>query len=489
MKRLRVAIVHHHLRGGGVTKVIERSVQALSGYPVDVCVLTGEKISGETVLTEGNVAVIEELSYGANVPVTDAETLNQKLVMKAQEMLGAEPDVWHIHNHSLGKNARYTEAVTLLAEQGKKVVYQIHDFAEDNRPGNYEYLKKKEVISGERLIDRMYPTADNIRYAVLNSKDRKALTDAGINEEKASILKNPVEITESVFRKKRLPAELSEKKVLIYPVRAIPRKNIGEIVLWSILEMDKIHMGITLAPKNPVYKSDYDEWVKFTKEHSLPVTFEAGKHWGLKYPELIDAADGIITTSIAEGFGLVYLESWLAEKPLYGRVISELVEDFKKEGVEFPGMYDKLEIPVNWLEREKLETDLRAGIIKALISYGKEPKEKTIEKWMSKILEKGRVDFGRLSSEIQREVLLKLINEPERRADIKMELSNEIHQSTIMKNKDVVQKKYSLKGFGTDLLNVYEELAGTGSSPVKYLDPDRVLKQFLSPKDFSLLRI
>ena len=31
--------------------------------------------------------------------------------------LGGKPDLWHIHNHSLGKNSALTGAVAILAEE------------------------------------------------------------------------------------------------------------------------------------------------------------------------------------------------------------------------------------------------------------------------------------------------------------------------------------------------------------------------------------
>ena len=78
-----------------------------------------------------------------------------------------KPDLWHIHNHSLGKNPSLTEAVALLAQSGERILLHPHDFAEDGRPGNY--------LSLSEVYQRAYPTGPNIHYAALNQRDRSFL--------------------------------------------------------------------------------------------------------------------------------------------------------------------------------------------------------------------------------------------------------------------------------------------------------------------------
>ena len=45
-----------------------------------------------------------------------------------------------LHNHALGKNIGWTSFVPQLAQAGYRTLLQIHDFAEDFRPGNYQAL-------------------------------------------------------------------------------------------------------------------------------------------------------------------------------------------------------------------------------------------------------------------------------------------------------------------------------------------------------------
>lgn len=490
MKRLKVAIVHHHLRGGGVTRVIERSVQAMADHPVKVCVISGEVPPKESVLNDVNHGVIEGLSYGENNPELGGDELYHNLLKLAEELLGEEPDIWHIHNHSLGKNGSYTDAVVKLSEKGKKVFYQIHDFAEDNRPGNYKLLRDAWREDGSAILNKIYPTGEHIKYVVLNRRDQKVLYASGLSEESLKLLQNPVKIDglNKSVNNASLPEEFEGKKLLVYPVRAIPRKNIGEILLWAALNKKQIHIGITLAPKNPVYKEQYDKWVRFSEDHSLPVTFEAGERWQLKFPELINLADGIITTSIAEGFGLVYLESWLAEKPLYGRSIPDIVSDFEKDGIQYKGMYNEILIPVSWLGDSKLRATFKKEIGRLLNSYGRDASDQILGEWYSLMIKEEKIDFGRLNPEMQQQVIEKLTENPELQKEIRASISAEISDEIIAGNKNITKEKYSLEKFGTDLYNIYQELNEAVVSKVDHIDPKKVLDSFLSPEYFSLLR-
>jgi hypothetical protein len=140
---------------------------------------------------------------------------------------GGEPDVWHIHNHSLGKNPALTQEVSNLAMAGQKILLQIHDFAEDGRPDNYRNLGK--------LKNRLYPIAPHIHYAALNKRDDRFLLAAGIPKSNLHLLPNsvsPLPPTQSLKPK--------AQSLFVYPCRAIRRKNLGELLLWSTLMPEPI---------------------------------------------------------------------------------------------------------------------------------------------------------------------------------------------------------------------------------------------------------
>ena len=59
---MRVAIVHHHLRPGGVTRVIENAVSSLEAKGHEVIVLVGRACPPTSQIAD-RVAVVDGLGY------------------------------------------------------------------------------------------------------------------------------------------------------------------------------------------------------------------------------------------------------------------------------------------------------------------------------------------------------------------------------------------------------------------------------------------
>ncbi len=166
---MRVAIVHYHLALGGVTRVIESTSQALSSAGIPHVILTGESIPG--------------LGYLASPGESTTEKLLASLRAAATEALGGPPDIWHFHNHSLGKNCLLAEVIARLATEGAHLVLQIHDLAEAGRPENYTLIAE---------CKELYPFSPRIHYAFLNSRDQRVFTRAGLPAGNSSVLANAI---------------------------------------------------------------------------------------------------------------------------------------------------------------------------------------------------------------------------------------------------------------------------------------------------------
>ena len=202
---MRIAVVHYHLHPGGVTRVIEAASLALDAAGVR-----------HVVLTEANV---EGLGYFTTADGLTAGKLLENLRITASEALGGFPDIWHFHNHSLGKNRLLPAVISLLAAAGERILLQIHDLAEHGRPANYRWIADQPEI---------YPFAPRICYAFLNSRDLVIFTDAGLPLENTFLLPNPIPIPSS-------RPDLATNPLLFAPVRGIRRKNLGELVFLSAL--------------------------------------------------------------------------------------------------------------------------------------------------------------------------------------------------------------------------------------------------------------
>ena len=136
---MNVAIVHYHLNPGGVTRVIENAVESLRDLDIQTVVISGEPYRGSQLPC---TRTIPELCYTLDESKADPIKLAESLEKTATDALGSAPDVWHIHNHSLGKNNAMADAVAHLAKNEHALLLQMHDYAEDGRPANYTQLRR-----------------------------------------------------------------------------------------------------------------------------------------------------------------------------------------------------------------------------------------------------------------------------------------------------------------------------------------------------------
>ncbi|MFP6888011.1 MAG: hypothetical protein VB997_10625, partial [Opitutales bacterium] len=281
---MKVAVVHYHLEPGGVTRVIENTLEALSKLPEPPrgVVLTGRPYSGDRI---EKTVLVEGLDYASPDKAPDPTVLCERLEITARETLGTPPDLWHIHNHSLGKNPALTEAVHQLAEQGHALLLHLHDFAEDGRPDNHQ------ALAG--IHPHLYPAGSRIRYATLNQRDYSYLKDLTSGHPAPHLLPNaipePFGITPADEN-----ADLPEN-LYLYPVRAVRRKNLGELALLAA-SYPEFHFANSLGPTNPAFRPTYQYWKNFATERKLPITFGIGDDLPLSFQQIVGNSHALLTT-------------------------------------------------------------------------------------------------------------------------------------------------------------------------------------------------
>ena len=204
------------------------------------------------------------------------------------------------------------------------------------------------------------------------------------------------------------------QRYVLYPVRCIRRKNVGEAVLWSLVSADDTVFGLTLPPENPQLAPAYAEWKKLALTLGLPCRFEVGREGGLRYPDNIAAADTILTTSLVEGFGMVYLETWLSGHPLAGRELPEITEDFVRSGLVFDHLQPKLPVPMDLVGQRDYESVLQTGYDRVLEEFGVVPNTDHVRltRRIEQRLAEGVADFGELDEDLQQRVVTKLAQNP-----------------------------------------------------------------------------
>ncbi len=428
---MQVVIAHSHLNPGGVTRIIRSQVESLKGHPVKV--LTGSAPETEAMGAENpGLKIFKPLNYLEFRKYTNREARDiLKNILHFLKKETGGNSILHFHNLSLGKNPIATYAVYLMAKDGANIFNHAHDFAED-RPENLAFLKAIiEGNFGEKLSGVLYPGFANYHFGVLNSFDLERLQKYGIGKDRIEWLPNPVtfqapgNIPDKVGAKKEICAtlKLDNKKLLAtYPVRVIRRKNIGELILLSVLFSGKANFVVTQPPKNPLEIEHYNKWVAFCKKEDIGVSFEAGNK--VNFGQLLLASDFCITTSYREGFGMAYLEPWLSGTPVVGRDIDYITRDFKNDGFIFPALYRKLDIP--GFDSDFKDLDIAAQM--KIINDAKKGQEENL---------------GIIK---QNKVLKSLLGQ--------------VSPATIENNKHIIRNNYSIKGYGIKLQDRYKKMVG-----------------------------
>ena len=482
--RIRLAIVHYHLRRGGVTRVIEHALAALPADRVQTVVLTGEPAPPAAELA-AHSRVVPGLGYAGPDSPGDAARLADGLEREARAALGALPDIWHVHNHALGKNPALPGAVFELARRGARLLLHIHDFAEDGRPAMYRRLRG-DRDSGPNL----YPVADHVHYAVLNDRDLRFLREAFGEKAPVHFLPNAVSADPPDARGEE-PGTRSPGFRFLYPTRAIRRKNLGELLLWSALAGEGDRFAATLAPDNPEARPVYDAWVAFAAELDLPVDFEVGAEPGRSFAEVVRAAGALITTSVAEGFGLAFLEPWLMGRPLVGRDLPEVTPALRREGVDLGALYQRVDVPVDWIGADRLRQAVTLALDRVYAAYGELPPEDAMERAMSSLVVGERVDFGRLDESMQRDVIRRVRDGATESRAVRPSRPDERMPSAedVRSNRDVVAQRFGIAPYGRRLVTLYETLlAASCSGAVAALPAEALVSRFLAPERINLLR-
>ena len=462
---MHVAVLHYHLRRGGVTRVIETAHEALREHDVELLVIAGEA----PVETDFPVAVVPGLRYRDEFDLEAAQSLKQEVEIAAQNHWGTQPDVWHIHNHSLAKNLEVPWLVACWAEEGRRLLLQPHDFAEDGRPANYLKLKG--------LTDRLYPVGSHILYGLLNTRDRQLLNQAGVPTGQTVPLPNAVREF-AIGHEPINPDDFGADKLILYPSRSIRRKNLGEVLLHAAVADEGTKFGCTLAPENPSALPIYERWTAVAREMELPIEFNLGPRSGASLESMLGGSEAIITTSVAEGFGLAFLEPWLADRPLVGRNLPDITGDFSELGVDLSTLYESLPVPVEWVGEQQLQETLHREMTACFKSYQRP--------LIYPLCRSDTIDFGNLNEALQEKVITRVLNDSEARERIGALPIGP--PKMIAENHQAVAANFGVRDYGKRLVGYYEQLLRAPTEPVEWLDPDRLLDEFLDPVRFNLLR-
>jgi hypothetical protein len=475
-----IVILHCHFERGGVSQVVENHVRALKniGDIQRIFLASGDRIGGLSAETLAAVTTVTVNDFDYDSQMYSAEALANRAASIAENLSKAllsqgvdrESTVLHWHNHSLGKNSAAPAVIRLLAQTGWRLLLQIHDFAEDNRPGNYQHLISASGAKDKTDIDRyLYPVASQIHYATLTRADQSAVLQIGIPTARAHWLPNSVAApsedrssqAESLLKIRSALGLPSDARWYLYPVRGIRRKNVGEFLLLSRWTDPSCYSGLTLRPATPIEERSYDRWRKLAEDVAPRAIFDAARE-GIPFADNVAAADAILSTSVAEGFGMTFLEPWLSGREVIARRLQTVTDDFEESGIRIDKLYDQIPVPGDkqWLLECQTQYSEALNAAWEKIPTEFRPQESKIDGHLTEI------DFALLTTDRQTEVLRRISQDPgfeaelqDRSSSLIMNLRSGPDRHRIKHNESIVRDRYSTEHAAITLRQIYQMIA------------------------------
>ena len=463
---MKIAFMHYHLKTGGVTTCLKQQVEALK-KDCQMLVITGEKPESAFPV---DTLHIPQLAYSTIYRESiNPNDVAQAVINAIQTRFKKRADILHVHNPILAKNTYFLKILKALQEKGVPLFLQIHDFAEDGRPHSY--------------FAEEYPR--DCHYSVVNSRDYHFLLESGLLKEGLHQLSNTVGSPDTP------PDSCEESLNVVYPIRAIRRKNIGEAILLSLFFENNETLVITLPPNSPADFESYNDWKNFAVEYRLNVEFDTGLK--RSFEDIVCSAKYILTTSITEGFGYTFLEPWLFKKMVWGRKLSSICRDFETCGVRLDHMYTRLNIPTDWIDADRFFKKWQRTLQHAAQLFDINIDPDQMQNAYKSITGEGTLDFGMLDEDFQKDVIRNILSDKANLETIsrlnpfllkigKARDGNEI----IKTNRNAVLRNFNMPAYRKKLLAAYKST--TAYSVRQHIDKEALLKQFLDLKQFSLLK-
>lgn len=458
---MRVAIVHYHLLPGGVTTVIRSHSRLLDKAEIRHVILTGSPSGNDLP-----AATIPALAYHPGS--TTHLDLLESLRSVAAAHLDGPPDVWHFHNHSLGKNRLLPGVIRLLAGAGEKILLHVHDLAEDGRPQNYADISDKQIL---------YPRCPRIHYAFINANDQRHFIDAGLPAGQATHLPGSPPPPSPPAPPPPGPP------LILYPSRAIRRKNLGEILLLSLFAPQGSRFAITRSPDNPTARGVHDRWKHLAGRLGLPIDFEVvdrippPSRVSSSFEEWLASATHFITTSVFEGQGLIFGEAAARYKPLIGRTLPS------NPFPEHPSLYYRIAIPAGWIDPVRLRHHLVAGLTDSHRLYQQPLSPSDLEKAEHARLHPSFHDFGNLPEAIQHDIIIDLLEHSNRSP-----LVDGIPAASWLEMALKCAPPASIAhAEPKSPVDIYRHLQSQPAAPPVHLPADRILRSYLRPDRFHFL--
>lgn len=451
---MRLHILHHHLRPGGVTDVIRAWVQLLQrARSIDeirlYCGRENDLIPFErelkhTLCKPFSIHSDPVFDYRPQ-PFNETDIVSLASYLEETYIRSSPESLWWVHNYHLGKNPLLTGALLrLMRNSDQRFLLQIHDFPEC---GRFEAWQTLTALGG------LYPVCSNVRYAAVNYRDYEILTRAGIPPKQLFSLPNPLGMEKeerppdptNPKNRQSLTSALQricqtegyrfrpDRSIVLYPVRSIRRKNVLEAGVWNLLAGEPANVLVTL-PGVSAAEHRYSELVTDAYRAGLIQGAcrigPALETKGWDFSEWRRLAGLYISTSLLEGFGYTYFHPVCLGIPLFARktdVLNGFEDCFPPEYY----FYRTLHIPLQ-AGRGGIET-LREELLERYRTYSRKlpaPLSEILWAEIQKKLAPGQdsLDFAYLPPDQQYRILEKLSSDPDYRSETAALNADAVHR-------------------------------------------------------------
>jgi glycosyltransferase involved in cell wall biosynthesis/CRISPR/Cas system-associated endoribonuclease Cas2 len=421
--------VHYHNRPGGVHTVMERYAAAFDrcakperGVNLICCkndLKTGVGFAGAELLSMPECEYRSFIDKNAFVHLRNS--LQRKLLQAIEQSHVAGPVCVVGHNLTLGKNCALSSAFAEAARAYDTALGDIrffsviHDFAEEGRTDCMRDIERLRGL-GIAMWDDLFPKTGTMVFIVPHQRNYKLLKTSGFN---VALLNNPLSETAFSINLKNASAPktssapkcfIPNAPTLFYPSRIIPRKNIFEAILLSNIII-KANLFLGSPGPSSAHKKLFARIKTLCNRHALPVVFIKDlRRDDTCFPHAFyGRVDACVSTSIAEGFGYAFYESWINNKAIVGRKPLDFSPAF---GLKMPFLYERLPIPVTWasvdaLARKYYDRSVQFSYVSPQKSFPKFKRE-----FEAVFIKDGTMDFSCLDEQTQLNILHKLLGSP-----------------------------------------------------------------------------
>jgi hypothetical protein len=202
---------------------------------------------------------------------------------------------------------------------------------------------------------------------------------------------------------------IPDAPILLYPVRTIRRKNTIEAGLIATCSKTPVNLISTL-PGVSAQEAPYSDMIEQCyRERLIPGAWgvgDPGKPYSVPFREMVGASDILVSSSVLEGFGYLFINALQWGKPLFARYLDTL-EGILRIFDDFEHFfYDILLVPITNKQKRRIE-ELYTDHISRLSSVIPKEIQIRLQQQVRNLLheDEDTLEFSYLPTDMQIEVL------------------------------------------------------------------------------------